>query len=113
MRKVVTIALDIARSVFQVHGINEAGEVAVRQRLDRARVPAFFEKLPRCLVGVEACNTSHYWARELIALGQISPNGTSDQKMSVLAVDFHGQRRKSVFGPKAFRWPRSVERCGR
>jgi hypothetical protein len=51
MRKVVTIALDIARSVFQGHGIKKAGEVVVRQRLDRARVPAFFEKLSRCLVG--------------------------------------------------------------
>jgi hypothetical protein len=78
-----------------------------------ARVPALLEKLPRWLVGVEACNTSHYWARELIALGQTSPNGTSDQKMSVLAVVFHGQHPESVFGPKAFRWPRSVERCGR
>lgn len=61
--------VDIAKSVFQVHGIDAAGKVVVRRRLSRARVLPFFEKLPRCLVGIEACNTSHHWARELIALG--------------------------------------------
>jgi transposase len=55
--------------VFQVHGIDEAGKVVARRRLSRARVLPFFEKLPRCLVGIEACNTSHHWARELIVLG--------------------------------------------
>src|SRR5829696_4177345 len=69
MGTITTIGLDIAKSVFQVHGIDAAGEVVVRRRLSRGRVLAFFEKLPRCLVGMEACNTSHYWARELIALG--------------------------------------------
>ena len=52
-----------------MHGIDAAGKVVVRRRLSRARVLPFFEKLPRCLVGIEACNTSHHWARELIALG--------------------------------------------
>ena len=53
---------DIANSVFQVHGIDAAGEVVVRRRLSRGRILAFFEKLPRCLVGMEACNynTSHF-----------------------------------------------------
>ena len=69
MEKIATIGLDIAKSVFQVHGVDAAGEVIVRRRLSRGRVLAFFEKLPRCLVGIEACNTSHFWARELIALG--------------------------------------------
>ncbi|WP_227340362.1 IS110 family transposase [Sphingopyxis sp. P8] len=69
MEKIATIGLDIAKSVFQVHGIDAAGEVVVRKRLSRARVVPFFAKLPRCLVGIEACNTSHHWARELIALG--------------------------------------------
>ena len=69
MEKVATIGLDIAKSVFQVHGIDAAGEVVVRKRLSRARVIPFFAKLTRCLVGIEACNTSHHWARELIALG--------------------------------------------
>src|SRR3546814_3198685 len=57
------------KSVFQVHGVDAAGEVVVRKRLSRARVIPFFAKLPRCLVGIEACSNSHHWARELIALG--------------------------------------------
>src|SRR3546814_8555108 len=69
MEKITTIGLDIAKSVFQVHGVDAAGEVVVRKRLSRARVIPFFAKLPRCLVDIEACNTSHHWARELIALG--------------------------------------------
>ena len=69
MGEVITVGLDIAKSVFQVHGIDAAGEVIVRRRLRRARVLPFFEKLPPCVVGIEACNTSHHWARELIALG--------------------------------------------
>src|SRR3954452_21283999 len=69
MGAITTIGLDIAKSVFQVHGIDAAGEVIVRRQLSRARVLSFFEKLPSCLIGIEACNTSHYWARELIARG--------------------------------------------
>lgn len=69
MEKVATIGLDIAKSVFQVHGVAADGEVLVRRRLTRARMLPFFAKLPPCLVGIEACNNSHYWARELIALG--------------------------------------------
>jgi transposase len=69
MATITTIGLDIAKSVFQVHGVNEAGEVAVRRKLTRGRVLGFFEKLPRCLVGIEACSSSHHWARELIARG--------------------------------------------
>lgn len=69
METITTVGLDIAKSVFQVHGFDGAGEVVVRRRLSRGRVLAFFEKLPRCVVGIEACNTSHYWARKLIALG--------------------------------------------
>jgi len=66
---VTTIGLDIAKSVFQVHGIDEQGEVTIRQQLKRARVLSFFEKLPSCLVGIEACASAHYWGRELTALG--------------------------------------------
>src|SRR3954470_6607139 len=69
MERVVTIGFDIAKSVFQVHGIDATGTVVVRRKLSRGRVLTFFEALPRCLIGMEACNTSHYWARELIALG--------------------------------------------
>ena len=69
MEKIAAIGLDIAKSVFQVHGVDGSGEVVVRRRLSRARVLPFFAKLPRCLVGIEACSTSHHWARELISLG--------------------------------------------
>ena len=69
MKPVATIGLDIAKTVFQVHGVDAAGQVVVRQRLTRGRVLAFFQKLKPCLVGIEACGNSHYWAQELIALG--------------------------------------------
>jgi transposase len=59
----------IAKSVFLVHGVDAAGHVVLRQKLSRSRVLAFFAKLPRCLVGIEACASSHYWARELITQG--------------------------------------------
>ncbi|ESY78876.1 hypothetical protein X739_31240 [Mesorhizobium sp. LNHC220B00] len=64
-----TIGLDIAKSVFQVHGVDAAGEVVIRRKLTRGQVLGLFENLPRCLVGIEACSSSHYWARELIARG--------------------------------------------
>lgn len=67
--QVTTIGLDIAKLVFQVHGVDEAGKVAVRTRLSRAQMRRYFEELPPCLVGIEACATAHYWARELKALG--------------------------------------------
>src|SRR5208282_5118942 len=63
------IGLDIAKSVFQVHGVDAEGKVAVRKQLKRARVMPFFSKLEPCVVGIEACASSHYWARELTALG--------------------------------------------
>ena len=69
MTSAVTIGLDIAKSVFHVHGVDAAGQAVVRQRLMRRRVLVFFEKLQPCLVGIEACSSSHYWARELIARG--------------------------------------------
>ena len=69
MKQVTTIGLDIAKSVFLVHGVDAAGEAVLRQKLSRSRVLEFFAKLPRCLIGIEACASSHYWARELMALG--------------------------------------------
>jgi transposase len=69
MQKVTTIGLDIAKSVFQVHGVDAAGNVIIRRQLKRRYVVTFFEKLPPCLVGIEACATSHHWSRELQALG--------------------------------------------
>ena len=69
MGDITTIGLDLAKSVFQVHAVDETGNVVVRKRLRRGQVLAFFAGIPRCLVGLEACATAHYWARELIALG--------------------------------------------
>lgn len=66
---IMTIGLDLAKNVFQVHGVDEAGKAVVRKALRRAQVLPFFSKLPPCLVGIEACGTSHHWARELIKLG--------------------------------------------
>ena len=68
MGQVVTIGLDIAKSVFQVHGVDAEGAVVIRQKLPRARLLPFFGKLEPCLVGIEACGASHHWARELIGL---------------------------------------------
>jgi transposase len=69
MQTVTTIGLDIAKSVFQVHGVDAAGKVIIRRQLKRRYVLAFFEKLPPCLIGIEACASSHHWSRELQALG--------------------------------------------
>jgi len=67
--EVITIGLDLAKNVFQVHGVDGAGRVTVRKKLRRIEVLGFFEALSPCLVGMEACATSHYWAREIAALG--------------------------------------------
>ena len=69
MQTITTIGLDIAKSVFQVHGIDAEGNVVIRRQLKRRYVLAFFQKLPPCLVGIEACASSHHWSRELQALG--------------------------------------------
>jgi len=67
--KVATVGLDLAKNVFQVHGVDGHGKVVVRRQLRRAQVREYFAKLPPCLVGMEACGGAHYWARELTALG--------------------------------------------
>lgn len=69
MKDVSTIGLDLAKTVFAVHGVNEAGAVTIRRPLRRAQVLAYFGKLPPCRVGMEACAGAHYWARELSRLG--------------------------------------------
>ena len=70
MQAITTIGLDIAKSLFQVHGVDAAGQVTIRRQLKRRHVLAFFQKLSPCLVGIEACASSHHWSRELKALGQ-------------------------------------------
>lgn len=69
MGEVSTIGLDIAKSVFQVHGVDGAGAVVMRKRISRAKMLAFFGELSPCLVGIEACPSAHHWGRELAALG--------------------------------------------
>jgi transposase len=69
MTEVSTIGLDLAKSVFQVHGVDVAGETVIRRQLMRRQVLPFFRKQPACLVGIEACATSHHWARELGTFG--------------------------------------------
>ena len=66
---VVSIGLDLAKSVFQVHGVDAAGHTVLRRRLARGELVAFFAKQPACLVGMEACSSAHHWARELVQLG--------------------------------------------
>jgi transposase len=67
--QITTIGLDLAKNVFQVHGVDATSQVVVRKSLRRSQMLPFFAKLPPCLVGIEACGTSHHWARELIKLG--------------------------------------------
>jgi transposase len=69
MGEVSTIGIDIAKSVFQVHGVDTDGAVVIRKRIGRTKFLKFFTDLPPCLVGMEACATSHHWARELKRLG--------------------------------------------
>ena len=66
---IVTIGLDLAKSVFQAHGVDETGATALTKRLHRKQMAPFFSKLPRCLIAMEACGTAHYWARTLAAMG--------------------------------------------
>ena len=69
MSEATTIGVDLAKSVFHLHGVDGSGETVIRKRLRRGQVLAFFDKLAPCLVGMEACATAHHWAREVQALG--------------------------------------------
>ena len=69
MTVVTTIGIDIAKFIFQAHGIDAAGCAVLRRRLRRQELLAFFERLPPCLIGMEACSSAHHWARELVELG--------------------------------------------
>jgi hypothetical protein len=68
MQAVTTIGLDIAKSVFQIHGVDAAGNVIVRRKLKRRYVLPFFQRLSPCLIGIEACASSHHWSREAAQL---------------------------------------------
>jgi transposase len=107
MGELTTIGLDLAKHVFQVHGVDAEGATVLRKQLRRAQVLAFFSRLPSCLVGLEACATAHYWARELGALGHVarvmrprfadsiratSPSGLREQAGHMTASDFCAAR---------------------
>jgi transposase len=64
-----TIGLDLAKYIFQVHGVDVEGNVVEKRRLRRSQVIAYFASIPPCLVGMEACATAHFWGRELTKLG--------------------------------------------
>ncbi len=67
--KITTVGIDLAKSVFQVHGVSERGKAVLRKQLKRSEMLKFFTNLPPCLIGIEACGSAHHWARKLIELG--------------------------------------------
>jgi len=67
--QITTVGIDLAKNVFQVHGVDDHGQVVLRKALKRSQVMTFFAQLPVCLIGMEACGSAHYWARRLQALG--------------------------------------------
>jgi transposase len=69
VKQITTMGLDLAKQIFQIHGADAEGNVIINRKLRRAEVLRFFEKTPPCLVGIEACGSAHYWAREIAALG--------------------------------------------
>ena len=69
MQTITVVGVDIAKSVFQVHALAADGQIAIRRQLRRGEVTRFFQGLAPCLVGMEACGSAHYWAREIAALG--------------------------------------------
>ena len=87
MDKITTVGLDLAKQVFQLHGVDEAGHVVARRAVRRERLLETFARLPRCLVGMEACSGAHHWARELRKLGH---------DVRIMAAGFVRPFRKSV-----------------
>ena len=94
-----TIGLDIAKSVFHVHGVDERGRVVLRKRLGRGKVLEFFANLRRCVIGLEACGGAHHWARELIRLGHharlMAPQYVKARRSAPTSVVGAGARRAS------------------
>ena len=67
--KIMTVGIDLAKNVFQVHGVNEHGKTVLRKQLKRDQVATFFAIMPQCLIGMEVCGSAHHWARKLRSLG--------------------------------------------
>ena len=96
MQTITTVGLDIAKSVFQVHCVDGAGHVVIRRQLKRRYVLAFFQKLPPCLIRIEACASSHYWSRELQARGHGTRLTIWDAR---LVVRYPGQSGRQMLAP--------------
>ncbi len=69
--QITTVGIDLAKNVFQIHGVNKHGKAVLRKLLRRDQVAPFFANLPACLIGMEACASAHHWARKLVSLGHI------------------------------------------
>src|SRR5476651_2196482 len=67
--KITTVGIDLAKNVFQIHGVDDHGKPVLRKKLDRSKMLVFFVKLQPCLIGMEACGSAHYWARKLQGFG--------------------------------------------
>ena len=67
--KITTVGIDLAKNVFQLHGVNEFGKTVIKKQIRRDQVAEFFVNLPACLIGMEACGSAHHWARKLQGLG--------------------------------------------
>src|ERR1700760_1747208 len=113
MGEVTTIGMDIAKSVFQLHGVDAAGSVKIRKRIGRSKVLEHFGELPPCLVGIEACPSAHHWGRELQALGNtvrlIPPS-------YVKMVEYFSELPPCLVGieacPSAHHWGRELQALG-
>ncbi len=77
MNEVITIGIDLAKNVFQVHGVDASAKTVIRKQLRRRQVLVFFRKLRPCLVGMEACASAHHWAREIAALHTVGGGSVS------------------------------------
>ena len=79
--EITTIGIDLAKNVFQVHGVDQRGKVILRKQLRREQMVEFFAKVPPCLVGMEACGSAHHWAR--VTLAVFSANGRCTSELDV------------------------------
>src|SRR6202521_809702 len=97
--QITTIGLDIAKNVFQVHGIDADEKVVVRKQLRRGKLMAFFEALSPCVIGIEACATAHHWARELTKLGHEMITLGPAAKTAAFKGRIHGGDAEVLFDP--------------
>ena len=95
---ITRVGLDIAKNLFQVHGINQHGKVLLQKQISRDKMLAFFANMPSCLIGMEACSGAHYWARELTRFGH---------EVKLMAAQFVSPYRKRT--DKKSRWAEGLK----